>query len=211
MIRNSTSSMTILNSIIPQGCVLRFLLYSLCTHDCVAKFRPNSICKFADDITVVGQISNNDETERRKEIECLVAWCKDNNLSLNVSKMKELVIDFRTQGGGYTPIYINGAEVEMVGSVKFLGMTIANNLSWSIVIDAIVKKRNNACTSSGEEATSGAMDTIDEVGGCTGESVPDMKGLLWALNGDEGGGVGAVTRDGDGEVQEVEGVIGDGL
>eukprot|EP00061_Rhincodon_typus_P013418 g39786.t1 len=34
-----------------------------------------------------------------------------------------------------------------------------------------------------EEATSGATDTVDPLS--------DMKGLLWALDGDEGGGVGA--------------------
>eukprot|EP00061_Rhincodon_typus_P010975 g35648.t1 len=54
--------------------------------------------------------------------------------------MKKLVIDFRKQIGGHAPIYINGAEVEMVKSIKFLGVMITNNLSWSTHIDAKVKK-----------------------------------------------------------------------
>eukprot|EP00061_Rhincodon_typus_P013312 g39613.t1 len=37
------------------------------------------------------------------------------------SKTKELIISFRKQGGGDTPIYIIGAEVEIPESVKFLG------------------------------------------------------------------------------------------
>ena len=41
-----------------QGCVLSPLLYSLFTHDCMA----NTIIKFADDTTVVGLFTNNDET-----------------------------------------------------------------------------------------------------------------------------------------------------
>eukprot|EP00061_Rhincodon_typus_P017713 g46538.t1 len=45
-----------------------------------------------------------------------------------------------------------------------------------------------------EEATSGATDTVDQVGGCTGEPLSDVKGLLWALNGGEGGGVGAGAK-----------------
>eukprot|EP00061_Rhincodon_typus_P018624 g47862.t1 len=114
----------------PQGRIFSPLLYSLYTHDCVSKFHPNTICKFADDTTVVGQISNNHETEYRKEKEYLKAWCKDNN-HFNISKLKELVIDFRKQSGGHTPICINGAEVEMTESVKFLGVMITNNLSWS--------------------------------------------------------------------------------
>eukprot|EP00061_Rhincodon_typus_P017549 g46285.t1 len=36
-----------------------------------------------------------------------------------------------------------------------------------------------------EEATLGTMDTVDQVGGCAGEPLSDMKGLLWALDGGE--------------------------
>eukprot|EP00061_Rhincodon_typus_P014559 g41645.t1 len=103
------------------------------------KFHPN-FNKFIDNTTIVGRILNNDEPEYRKEIEHLVAWCKVNTLSVNVSKTKQLVIDFRKQGGGHAPIYINGAEVEMVKNVKFLGVTITNNLSWSTHIETMVKK-----------------------------------------------------------------------
>eukprot|EP00061_Rhincodon_typus_P017275 g45896.t1 len=49
-------------------------------------------------------------------------------------------MDFRKQGGRLTPTYINGAKVEMVERIKFLGVMIANNLSWSTHIDATVKK-----------------------------------------------------------------------
>eukprot|EP00061_Rhincodon_typus_P003609 g20510.t1 len=42
-----------------------------------------------------------------------------------------------------------------------------------------------------EEATLGAMDTIDQVGGHTDEPLLDMEGLLWDLDGGEGRGVEA--------------------
>eukprot|EP00061_Rhincodon_typus_P002175 g16815.t1 len=42
-----------------------------------------------------------------------------------------------------------------------------------------------------EEATSGTADAIDHIDGCAGEPLSDMEGLFDALNGDEGGGVGA--------------------
>eukprot|EP00061_Rhincodon_typus_P011123 g35913.t1 len=58
------------------------------------------------------------------------------DLSVNVSKMKEPVIDFRKWSGGHSPICINIAEVEMVDKVKFLGVMITNNLSWSAHIDS---------------------------------------------------------------------------
>ncbi|TWW76528.1 hypothetical protein D4764_13G0011900 [Takifugu flavidus] len=48
----------------------------------------NSMIKFADDTTVIGLISNNDETAYRAEVERLTTWCADNNLLLNTSKTK---------------------------------------------------------------------------------------------------------------------------
>ena len=67
-------------------------------------------------------------------------WCSNNNLSLNVNKMKEIVIDFRERKGEHAPVYINGDEVERVESFMFLGVQITNNLSWSPHADTIVKK-----------------------------------------------------------------------
>ncbi|KAK6319802.1 hypothetical protein J4Q44_G00089090 [Coregonus suidteri] len=63
------------------GCVLYPLLYSLFTHDCVATHNSNTIIKFADDTTVVGQITDDDETAYREEVSALAVWCQDNNLS----------------------------------------------------------------------------------------------------------------------------------
>ena len=77
-----------------------------------------------------GRISNNDETEYRNEIENLVNWCSNNNLSLNVNKKKEIVIDFRKRRGEHAPVYIIGDEVERVERFKFLGVQITN-LFWS--------------------------------------------------------------------------------
>eukprot|EP00061_Rhincodon_typus_P003053 g19163.t1 len=38
------------------------------------------------------------------------------------------------------PIYINGAEIERVESVQFLGVTISDNLPWSSHVPGMVKK-----------------------------------------------------------------------
>ena len=83
---NNTSTSLILNTGAPQGCVLSPLLYSLFTHDCMAT-HANSIIKFADETTVVGLITNNDETDYREEVRALAEWCQENNLTLNVNKM----------------------------------------------------------------------------------------------------------------------------
>ena len=79
---NNTSATLILNTGAPQGCVLSPLLYSLFTHDCVATHDANTIIKFADDITVLGLITNNDKTPYKEEVK-------------DFSKTKELIIDYR--------------------------------------------------------------------------------------------------------------------
>lgn len=135
------SSTITLSTGTPQGCVLSPMLYSLFTHDCVPAFDNNSIVKFADDTTVIGLITNGDETNYRAEVQNLADWCSQNNLLLNTSKTKELIIDFRrSQNGEYAPISIYGDSVEGVSSFKFLGTHISEDLTWSTNTAALVKK-----------------------------------------------------------------------
>ena len=108
--------------------MLNPLLYSLFTHDCMARHNSNTIIKFADDTTVVGLITDNDETAYREVIRDLAGWCQNNNLSLNVTKTKEMIVDYRKRSTEHTPILIDGAVVEQVESFNFLGIHINNKL-----------------------------------------------------------------------------------
>jgi len=135
-----TSNSITLNLGAPQGCVLSPLLYSLYTH-CVSSHSSTSIVKFADDTEVLGLISNNDETAYMDEVERLTSWCQDNCFSLNVSKTKELILDFRKrQQRPYTPLMISRTPVERVSSFKYLGVNISEDLTWTAHIQTQVKK-----------------------------------------------------------------------
>ncbi len=136
-----TSNSITLNVGAPQGCVLSPLLYSLYTHDCVSSHSSTSIIKFADDTVVLGLINNDDEAAYLDEVERLTSWCQDNCLSLNVSKTKELIVDFRKrQQRPYTPLMISGTPVERVSSFKYLGVNISEDLTWTTHIQTQVKK-----------------------------------------------------------------------
>ncbi len=138
---HNTSSTTTLSTGAPQGCVLSPLLCTLLTHDCTAKFSSNHIIKFADDTTVVGLISNNDETHYREEVAQLAEWCGANNLSLNVEKTKEVVMDFRRRNStDHTPLTIDSSTVERVSSTKFLGVHITEDLTWTTNTMSLSKK-----------------------------------------------------------------------
>jgi len=71
--RHTSRSLT-LNIGFPQVCVLSPLLYSLYTHDCVARSSSNIIIKFATDTAVVGLISGNNEKAYIEEVANLSLW-----------------------------------------------------------------------------------------------------------------------------------------
>ncbi|XP_029967902.1 uncharacterized protein LOC115403198 [Salarias fasciatus] len=109
----------------PQDCVLSSLLFTLMPHDCRPKFSTNHILKYADD---------------REEVRHLEDWCEVNNLFLNISKTKEIIVDFRRSRPSHTPLLINNTAVEVVENIKFLGVHITDNLSWSLHITSQARK-----------------------------------------------------------------------
>ena len=102
---NNTSATLILNTVAPQGCVLSPFMYSLFTQDCVAKHDSNTIIKFADDTTL---ITDNNETAYREEVRDMALSCQGNNLSLNVSKTKEMIVDYRKRRTEHAPFTSTG-------------------------------------------------------------------------------------------------------
>jgi hypothetical protein len=76
---------------------------------------------FADDMTVVGLITDNETAY--KEVSDLVVWCQHKNLSSNVRKTKDLIVDYyRKRRAEHAPIH--RAVVEQVESFKFFGVHI---------------------------------------------------------------------------------------
>lgn len=62
------------------------------------------------------------------------------NLCINVEKTKEMVVDFRRRVHIPPPLFIGGEAVELVTTVKYLGLQISNNLKWTINTASIIKK-----------------------------------------------------------------------
>ena len=80
----------------------------------------------------------------------MAVWCQDNNLSLNVRKTKELIVDYRKRRAEQAPININEAVVERVETLKFLGFHITNDLSWSKHTKTVVKRQDKTFSPSGD-------------------------------------------------------------
>jgi hypothetical protein len=65
---------------------------------------------------------------------------RDNNLSLNIIKTKEMIVDYRKRRTEHAPILIDGVIVEQVERFTFLGVHINNKLEWSKHNKTVVKR-----------------------------------------------------------------------
>ena len=76
---------------------------------------PTPIIKYADDMAVIGQIVNNNESEKRYEINTLALWCKKTTLP------SQRCQDDCGRGRRAFMLQnlIDGAAVERVGKFKF--------------------------------------------------------------------------------------------
>ncbi|KAK1803836.1 hypothetical protein P4O66_003789 [Electrophorus voltai] len=138
---NCVSSTLTLSTGALQGCALSPLLYSLYTYNCAATSSSTIIVKFTDDTVVMGLISGNDERAYLEEIKHLENWCQGNNLFLNISKSKELIVDCsKNPEWHYQPVRIKETTVERVDSFRYLGVHISQDLSWSCHTNSLAKK-----------------------------------------------------------------------
>uniref|UniRef100_A0AAV2LXC8 Alkylated DNA repair protein AlkB homologue 8 N-terminal domain-containing protein n=1 Tax=Knipowitschia caucasica TaxID=637954 RepID=A0AAV2LXC8_KNICA len=106
----------------------------MASHDSV------KLIKFADDTTLIGLISNNDESAYRREVVRLVSWCSGNNLELNAQKTVEMIVDFRKSTVPPPPPSVMDSPITSVESFRFLGTTITQDLKWEPTISSLIKK-----------------------------------------------------------------------
>ena len=141
-IGDTLSTVAITNTGAPQGCVSSPILFSIYTANCkpIGKTSHDILVKYADDKCLLGLINNNDYMKFEQEVQALAAWCEENYLDLNTKKTKELVIDFRKNARTPNALKINGGNVELVTSYKYLGITITDKLDWKNQCDQLTKK-----------------------------------------------------------------------
>ena len=89
---------------------------------------------------MTGMILNENFINHTQEVMSFVDWCYSNHLVLNVTKTKEMVIDFRKQTKVPDLIVIKEKDVDRVEIFKYLGIVLDNKLTWKQNTDSIVKK-----------------------------------------------------------------------
>ena len=98
--------------------MLSLLLYILYTNSCRSRFDNRQVLKFADDSVIISLLKGG-ELDHSPVVNYFVTWCKHSYLELYVSKIKDMVIDFRKSAPTPKPTEIGGLEVELVESYKY--------------------------------------------------------------------------------------------
>ena len=119
-------------------------MFALYTADCRSIDELCPLVKFADDTELVGKISNDEDALYHKQIKKKVIWYDKKYFYLNVSKTKEMCIDFRKNRRCPKPINIEGEAVERVDTYQYLGVVFDSKLNWKENINSVLKKKVNS-------------------------------------------------------------------
>jgi Reverse transcriptase (RNA-dependent DNA polymerase) len=129
---------------IPQGAVLSCECFTLFINDICGTTKFADLSLFADDTTL--SIACDDLQDgickMNEDLERIHKWLCANKLSLNVKKTKALIISRKKikNQSDKIELSINGEKIEIVKSLKLLGIIIDDRLDWGDNTDYLCKK-----------------------------------------------------------------------
>ena len=111
----------------PRGTVLFLLLFTLYTSDFTHYTVNCHLQMFSDDTAIVGCVSEGEKQEYRggSSMTLLLVWMQ--HLNINISKPKEMVINFERKIPQITPVNIQGLDIELWQNTNTLVFTLRIN------------------------------------------------------------------------------------
>lgn len=80
------------------------------------------------------------ESGHGRALSDFITWCEDNYLDLNVTKTKDMIIDFRKKRAKQEVSIINKEEVEIIDTYRYLGTIFDSDLKFDKNMEVISKK-----------------------------------------------------------------------
>ena len=99
--------------------------------------------KYVDDTLISELVGKGHASNIQDVVTDLSRQSSNEGFELNQSKCKELRISFARRKPEFDPVMVNGKPLEIVNSVKLLGLNIGSDLKWNIHIAELVKKANS--------------------------------------------------------------------
>ena len=95
---------------------------------------------FADDIALYKAIARSEDVVAlQADVTMVELWAESRDLRMNARKTKSLVIS-RKRKPPVLHLTLCGAEIEQVSTFKYLGVTIADDLSWNVHVAGVCSR-----------------------------------------------------------------------
>lgn len=136
----TNSSLSSVNSGVPQGSVLGPLLFLIYIND-LPMHVSSSISLYADDCVIYKEIINDsDISVLQTDINNVTQWCSEWHMELNTSKCRSMRV---SRHNNTCPSYnIINSPLLSVTSYKYLGVHLTNDLSWNLHVEYVTNSAN---------------------------------------------------------------------
>lgn len=126
---------------LPQGSKLANLLFILYINDLHLNLKNTKLSLFADDSAVYIEEKELITAERKlnEDLEHINDWLKFNSLAINVSKCHGMILNRKNES---INLVINGNRIQIVDTVKYLGVIVDCNLKFEGHIEKIKTRIN---------------------------------------------------------------------
>ena len=125
---------------VPQGTKLGPWLFLVMIND--INVNGVNLWKYVDDTSMAETVHKGQQSGIQAAVDDLVRQAEIDKFQLNENKCKELQISFSKSVDPFEAVTINNKPIEVVTSVRLLGLKISNNLKWNAHIENVIKKRS---------------------------------------------------------------------
>ena len=142
LVNGFKSDMAPVVSGVPQGTALRPLLFSLYIND-ISAGTESEIRLFADDCVCYREIKNEEDTLKlQRDIDRLGSWARKWGIRFQPVKCNMMQLTNKRCSKIQANYTLEGTVLENVESIKYLRVTIKNDLKWNIHISNVCTKAN---------------------------------------------------------------------